>query len=151
LRQGIFRKFAKTFEHQTSSPRYAQSNGKVENAVKTDKRLMIKAVESDSDTFLSLLQWRNTQSEQLGQSPAQILFGRRTRTRLPTANALLQTGTTGAVRTALTAAKARQTRLYDRHARYRQSFDAGQNVRVKLYNSGEWKKGSDKQTAISVV
>jgi len=37
-----FKKFAEMYEfdHQTSSPRYSQSNGKVENAVKTAKRLM---------------------------------------------------------------------------------------------------------------
>ncbi len=72
-----FRRFAKLYEfrHTTSSPRYSQSTGRVENAVKTAKRLMIKAKETNSDPFLALLEWRNTPSEQLGPSPAQLLVG----------------------------------------------------------------------------
>ena len=43
-----FASFAKKwgFEHVTSSPRYPQSNGKAENAVKTVKRLFTKCQES---------------------------------------------------------------------------------------------------------
>lgn len=39
-----FQDFAKEweFKHVTSSPHYAQSNGKVENAVKTAKRIIKK-------------------------------------------------------------------------------------------------------------
>jgi len=80
-----FKAFADRWEyvHTTSSPRFPQSNGRAENAVKTAKRLMIKATESGSDPLFALLDWRNTPSEQLGASPAQLMFGRRTRTRLP--------------------------------------------------------------------
>ena len=48
-----FRNFADKyeFEHQTSSPRYPQSNGKLENSVKTAKMIMQKAVESGTDPF----------------------------------------------------------------------------------------------------
>jgi len=48
-----FRNFADKyeFEHQTSSPRYPQSNGKIENSVKTAKMIMQKAVESGTDPF----------------------------------------------------------------------------------------------------
>ena len=79
-----FGQFAKSFEfrHQTSSPGYLQSNGKVENAVKTAKRLMKKAKESGSDPYLGLLGLRNTPNECTGLSPVQIMFGRRTRTLL---------------------------------------------------------------------
>ena len=51
---------AYNFEHITSSPGYPQSNGKIENAVKTAKNLMTKAVESEQDPHLALLDWRNT-------------------------------------------------------------------------------------------
>jgi hypothetical protein len=137
-----FKRFAERFEfqHTTSSPRYAQSNGKVENAVKTAKRIMIKAREAKTDPFLALLEWRNTPSEQLGPSPAQLMFGRRTRTRLPTANTLLQTTTSNAAATALTDAKIRQAVYYNRGAKDRSRFEVGQTVRVKFDERPEWRK-----------
>ena len=51
------------FEHVTSSPEYPQSNGKVENAVKTAKNLMKKSASTSSDFHLALLDWRNTPTE----------------------------------------------------------------------------------------
>ena len=86
-----FRKFADSyeFEHQMSSPRYPQSNRKSENAIKTAKRLMLKAMEAGSDPFLALLEWRNCPSEQLSKSPVQLLMDRRTCTPLPMAEGLL--------------------------------------------------------------
>ena len=64
-----------TTAHIRSKPGYPQSNGKIENAVKTAKKLMMKAVESEQDPHLVLLDWRNTPTEGLGSSPAQCLFG----------------------------------------------------------------------------
>ena len=79
FQSGTFEDFATEygFERVTSSPGYAQSNGKVENAVKTAKQLMKKASESKNDLYLALLDWRNTPTETLNSSPAQRLFGRR--------------------------------------------------------------------------
>ena len=59
-----FKAFADRWEfvHRMSSPRFPQSNERVENAVKTAKRLMMKAKESGSDPLLALLDWRNTPS-----------------------------------------------------------------------------------------
>jgi hypothetical protein len=138
-----FKQFARNyeFEHQTSSPRYSQANGKVENAVRSAKRLMIKALEDKADPFLALLDWRNTPSEQLHQSPAQILFGRRTRTKLPMAQTLLRTPETDEARSALTAAKKKQAAYYNRNAREKPALPAGQTVRFKPDDSAEWRKG----------
>ena len=87
-----FQEFAKLygFEHVTSSPIYAQSNGKAENAVKTAKSLLEKAAKAEQDPYLALLDWRNTPTETLISSPVQRLFGRRTKTLLPTSNRLLK-------------------------------------------------------------
>lgn len=70
-----FEEFSRSyeFEHITSSPHYAQSNGKLENTIKIGKTLMKKAKEADTDFYLSLLDWRNTPSEGLGNSPARCL------------------------------------------------------------------------------
>lgn len=70
-------------DHTTSSPYYPKSNGKVENAVKTVKSMMTKAQSAKSAPYLALLAFRNTPTEELNRSPAQLLLGRRTKTLLP--------------------------------------------------------------------
>ena len=52
-----FRMFAEKYEfqHITSSPRYPQFIGKIENSVKTVKKLLTKSLEAKSDPFLALL------------------------------------------------------------------------------------------------
>lgn len=67
-----FSVFAKTwmFEHRTSSPSYAQSDGKAENAVQTIKRLFTKCKASGVSEFQALLDWRNTPTAGIGTSPA---------------------------------------------------------------------------------
>ena len=82
----LFRKFSKTwnFHHYLISPGNSKANGAAEAAVKTAKRLMLKCLESEQDIHLGLLNLRNTPQEGLTTSPAQRLFGRRTKTLLPT-------------------------------------------------------------------
>ena len=81
----------KGITHVTSSPHYAQSNGKSENAVKTlSKLLFAKAKQSGESEYMALLDWRNTPSEGMSTSPAQRLMGRRCKTLLPTAGTLLK-------------------------------------------------------------
>ncbi|XP_017484858.1 PREDICTED: uncharacterized protein K02A2.6-like, partial [Rhagoletis zephyria] len=66
----------------TSSPRYAQSNGKAESAVKIAKRLIKKALDSGEDVWLAVLNYRNTPNA-IGSSPAQRLMSRRLRSAIP--------------------------------------------------------------------
>ena len=54
------------FKHITGSPRYLQSNGKAEQAVKMAKRLVERAVKSNSDSYLALLDFRNTSTQGIG-------------------------------------------------------------------------------------
>ena len=60
-----FKAFAERweFEHTTSSPRFPQSNGRAENAVKTAKRLMMKVTESGGDPY-----WHSSTGEIRHQS-----------------------------------------------------------------------------------
>lgn len=79
-----FKDFSKMygFEHITSSPLYPQSNGLVENGVKIVKLLIKKALDSNSDPYLALLNYRDTPLKH-GKSPAEMLFNRKLKTRLP--------------------------------------------------------------------
>ena len=84
-----FSAFAATyvFTHTTSSPRYPQSNGESERAVRTLKQLLSK----NDDAQLALLTYRTTPL-QSGLSPSEMLMGRQLRTRLPTTDSKLQQG-----------------------------------------------------------
>ncbi|CAH8491041.1 unnamed protein product [Dicrocoelium dendriticum] len=87
-----FRSFSEKWDflHRLTSPYHSQSNGKAESAVKEAKKLLTKAKETKEDPYIMLLERRNMPSAEIGCSPAQRLFGRRTRTLLPIANTLLQ-------------------------------------------------------------
>ena len=113
-----FAMFAKQwgFEHITSSPRYPQSNGKAENAVKTIKMKFSKCRGSGRSEFLALLDWRNTPSEGMETSPAQRFLGRRCRTLLPTVESLLTPNyPTQADNLALHRMKRKQQFYYNQH------------------------------------
>ena len=86
-----FQKFNKQwgFQHVTSSPGHPQSNGKAESAVKTAKRLLIKAKAAGQDTYLALLDLCNTPSQGLESSPDQRLLSHCIKTLLPTKASLL--------------------------------------------------------------
>ncbi|XP_011145827.2 uncharacterized protein K02A2.6-like [Harpegnathos saltator] len=76
-----FRHFASDFDfkHVTSSPKYSQSNDAAETAVKISKSIIKK---SNGDINLGLLTYRITPLEN-GFSPAQLMFSRQIRSRVP--------------------------------------------------------------------
>ena len=101
---------------------------------------MKKASDAGSDPFLALLDWRNTPSEKLKASPAQIMFGRRTRTLMPSTPQLLESYKAAETRDNLQQAKLKQAEYYNRHAKAKPELQQGQTVRVNL-NGKEWRKG----------
>ena len=123
------------FEHITSSPEYPQSNGKVENAVTSSKNLMKKAATTNSDFQLALLDWRNTPTEGMKSSPAQRMFGRRTRTLLPTSEELLEPQLVRDVRERKLQRKEVQTRYFNRNVKELPSLTEGDVVRMKPQTS----------------
>lgn len=70
------------FQHVTSSPHYAQSNGQAEKGVHILKQLLKKATDSNADPYLALLSYRASPL-QCGLSPAELLMNRKLRTTLP--------------------------------------------------------------------
>ena len=139
-----FRNFAEKYEfdHRTSSPHYPQSNGKAESAVKTVKGILEKAMAAGVDPYLALLEQRNTPSDGMTSSPVQRLFGRRTRTRIPTSSQLLKPSNPKSVNQELKRAKSKQQYYYNKGAKKLSELKGGDNVRM-MPNKGEklWKKG----------
>ena len=123
--------FAESYdmEHVTSSPHYPQS--KVENSVKTAKNLLKKSKAARSDIYLALLEWRNTPSEGLTSSPTQRMFGRRTRTLIPTTNELLKPKVVEDVPGKLLKRKQGQAKYYNISAKELALLSSGDVVRVK--------------------
>ncbi|XP_064469533.1 uncharacterized protein K02A2.6-like [Ornithodoros turicata] len=75
-----FKNFAATykFRHTTSSPRYPQSNGLAEAAVKIFKN----SLKETDDPYESLLAYRTSPLAN-GYSPSELLMGRKLRTTIP--------------------------------------------------------------------
>ena len=68
----------------TNSPRYPQSNGKEERAVKSATNVMMSA-----DPYSALLSYRATPLE-CGHSPSQLLMGRQLRNKIPVVTSALE-------------------------------------------------------------
>ena len=87
-----FRKFASEwgFKVSSSSPRYPQSNGMSERAIQTIKNLLKKACQDGNDSYIALLEYRNTPISGLKESPAQLLMSRMLKSKLPTVESLLK-------------------------------------------------------------
>ena len=129
------RQFAESWGFQiiTSSPRYPKSNGQAERFVQTIKQLMRKAVESNQDVSIALLQYRNASVAGCEYSPAQLLFNRSLRTRVPTMTA---TTTSDSVRRDLQLRQDRQKFYHDQRTRPLSSLQPGDAVRV--HNGQSW-------------
>ena len=80
-----FKDFARNWEidHATSSPEHHESNGKAEAAVKTAKMMMRKELLDVTDQCEALLELRNPPRQDTRVSPAEMMFGRNTRSMLP--------------------------------------------------------------------
>ena len=81
----VFQEFAMTwrFKHITSSPRYPRSNGLAERTVQSVKNLLSKALSSQQDPYLAILENRNIPVDGFA-SPAQLLMSRSLRSTIPT-------------------------------------------------------------------
>ena len=129
--------------HVTSSPQHHKSNGKVEAAVKITKAMMRKALLNGTDQYEALLELRNTPRQDTETSPAEMMFGRYTRSMLPSSR-------TKRIRSKrqvmLKRAKRRLAvkRSYDKDARDLTRLASGQPVYYQ-HTEGkkcDWRKGT---------
>ena len=142
-----FEKFAKEWDFETrrSSPGHQQANGMAESAVKTAKQLIRKAIDSDRDPFLAILEYRNIPSQDYEASPAQRMLGRRTRTLIPTAEKLLRPERIQTEK-GMNIKKMRNRRsahYYNRNAKDLKDLEVGDTVRIKPLVPGKrkWSEG----------
>lgn len=71
------------FEYFCSSPYHHQSNGLAEAHVKIVKNILKKCLHDGTDPYLAILNFRNTPKNDSLLSPANLLFSRNLRTKLP--------------------------------------------------------------------
>ena len=119
------------FAHITSSPRYPQSNGLAESAVKRAKFLLEKTKREGSDLHRNLLNLRNIPSSSALGSPAQRLMGRRLRTTVPIHGDLLVPKLISNVTETLQHNRDVVKRCYDKHAKPLRPLQPKEKVRVQ--------------------
>ena len=131
-----FRNFAKEygFDCVTSSPTYAQSNGLAERAVQTVKDMLKKA----KDPYLAMLSYRTTAIDDIGLSPAEMMFSRKLKTKLPTSAPLLQQqGLPKNLKNRFKRRQEKQKQYYDRGSKQLKPLKIGENVVMEHNNT--WK------------
>lgn len=131
------------FEIVTSSPHYPRSNGLAERYVQTIKGFLKKAEEANQDVYASLLAYRETPVTGCQYSPAEMLFNRCIRGRLPLTETHLTPVVRNDVREQLIARQATAKQHHDRHA-LRQplpELTAGQPVLTRIGTDKVWTPG----------
>jgi transposase InsO family protein len=127
------------FEHVTSSPYFAQSNGAAERAVQTAKSMLIQ-----EDPFLALLTYRATPVAATGVSPAQLMMGRQIRSTIPVLPDTLVPEWPDLVQVAEKDRQAKRTyeHYYNKHHGVRPltNLQPGDTVRVKFDTEKGWNR-----------
>ena len=135
-----FRTFARQycFDHITSSPRYAQSNGLVERMIQTIKQCLKKCAAAGHDPYLAMLIYRATPLNNSIPAPAELLNGRKYRALLPT-RSLQQNAHSQLVREHMLDGKVRSSQQYNQHAKDLPPIPKHQQVLVQVDpNQNKW-------------
>ena len=132
--------FAKAWHiiHVTSSPMHQQANGKAEAAVKSMKKLLIKTHKEGSDPLEALLEHRNTPRQDVGLSPAELMFKRKTRSLVPSFN---KHPSNDPIEVRRQARKDTVKKSHDRKAQSLPELDVGQHIFFQHLEGRDWKFG----------
>ncbi|GFX42229.1 uncharacterized protein TNCV_4310641 [Trichonephila clavipes] len=128
----IYKEFANDwdFNYAFISSHYSPSNGMVEKTVGISKSIMKKAREDRRDYFVDLMEYINTPISGLGLSPAQMMFNRRLKTKLPISNKLLIVELFNNIREKLIKRQNVQKIHYDKTAHPLPELEPEDNVRI---------------------
>ena len=119
--------------HRTSSPGYAQSNGKVEHGVGIVKSVLNKAFDSKVDLYLSLLAYRTAPLVCVKSSPSEMLMNRKLRNRLKQVSQNVDVDGRQQV------IRQKQIGLYNKHVKDLPVLEPNAVVRVRKDNKWETK------------
>ena len=130
------------FRISPSSPRYPQSNGMSEMAVRICKRIIKKC----DDPALGMLEYSNTPLTGMEYSPCQLLMNRSTRTKLPIHEKLLHPSIPHNAHEQMTQLKLKQKEYYDRSSRTLPEIFPNEIVRIhKPSTPNIWSKALVKE------
>ena len=136
----VFCDFMATYNiRHTTSSLHPQSNDLAEKAVQTIKAIMKKCQVAGENFHLALLDLRITPRDPVLGSPVQRLMARCTKTRLPTADALLQPNTIQSemVQQGVEHHRQGQKHYYDRNAK--PLPPVATDTAVHVHTPSEWK------------
>ena len=113
-----------------SSPGHAKSNGKAKAAVKIAKKIVKKAYRDNEDSWLALLDQRNTPMQSVNSSLVQRLMAWRTRTLLPISANLLYPRVEKGVKEKLKAKRQKSKSYHDQGSKSLPELEIGQEFKV---------------------
>lgn len=135
--------FAKewNFKFNFSSPLYSQSNGLAERAVQVCKKMLNKCRDEKRDVNIALMEYSNMPLSTLNVSPAQILFSRMLRTKIPVSEKLLIPKIEPDIKNRLVARQGKNKLYYDKSAKVRKPFSPGENFLLRNVINKTWEPG----------
>ena len=124
------------FTRTTSSPTYPKSNGMAERAVQTIKQILKKAEKSGEDPYIAIQAHRACPDSNAGLSPAERLFGRKIRTRLPSFRESKRQFQNDGYSSQRRSIAMKQKTYHDRSAKQHPPIQQGSTVR--MYKDSSW-------------
>lgn len=129
--------------HKVISPKHSQSNGMVEKSVGIFKKMFKKINYEEKKLWYSILEYRNSPLEGVNLSPAQLMFNRRLRTRIPVCKELLKPELydSDMIKKAIDSNKVKQEYYYNKTAKERDFEKIRSAKEVYVFFNNSWQKG----------